>query len=412
MRLAWGARVSPEFRRLALEIAALAGGSANDLMACIAFETGRAFSPSVRNAQSGATGLIQFMPKTAVGLGTTVDALAQMTAEEQMDRYVRAYFAQYAGRCSTLEDMYMAIFWPRAIGQPNDTALVSDADGAAYAQNKGLDLNADGTITKDEAAAHVRRLLAEGLEPGNYSEEETTMDQSAAAATAMNVGGSLLSMLNPVAGMLFNAFAPRVQARIATAVDRASGTPGAGQAIATALSDVILQQVKQLTGRQDDLEAVAVARRSPDIVAKVEQAAEATLEQKLKEYAPILDKMAQWDQARWQAEREGRDAAADRAIKEHAAGLWDMTRALVYAAAFLIIVIASALLGALIVQATTGQRTLDPGLLGLAGPILMAAIGAFGAIIAYRFDGSRQQSEQARMLSRAIERDITKGDGK
>ena len=47
------------------------GISEADLMAVMSFETGGTFNPGIRNAAgSGATGLIQFMPSTAAGLGT------------------------------------------------------------------------------------------------------------------------------------------------------------------------------------------------------------------------------------------------------------------------------------------------------------------------------------------------------
>ena len=55
-----------------------------DLLCCMAFETGRTFNPAIRNS-IGATGLIQFIPSTARGLGTTTDALASMTRVQQMD---------------------------------------------------------------------------------------------------------------------------------------------------------------------------------------------------------------------------------------------------------------------------------------------------------------------------------------
>ena len=99
-------------------IAGRLGVPADDLMACMAWETGRTFNPAVRNmAGSGATGLIQFMPSTARALGTTTDALAAMSAERQLD-YVEAYFQPYRGRLRDLGDLYMAILWPRGIGQP------------------------------------------------------------------------------------------------------------------------------------------------------------------------------------------------------------------------------------------------------------------------------------------------------
>ena len=63
--LAWGAKVSPEFREKVRSIAARIGTEPSSLMACIAFETGRTFSPKARNPGSSATGLIQFMANTA-----------------------------------------------------------------------------------------------------------------------------------------------------------------------------------------------------------------------------------------------------------------------------------------------------------------------------------------------------------
>jgi hypothetical protein len=163
MKLAWGAKVSQEFRD---EIARICRefdwpeDHASWLMSCIAFESGESFSPSVKNAAgSGATGLIQFMPATARGLGTTTDALADMEAVEQLE-YVQKYFKPYASRIHSLPDMYLAILLPKYVGQPDDTVLFSG--GIAYRQNSGLDSNRDGEITKAEAAGKVAAKLVKG----------------------------------------------------------------------------------------------------------------------------------------------------------------------------------------------------------------------------------------------------------
>jgi hypothetical protein len=134
-------------------------------MAAMAFETGETFSPSIRNSVSGATGLIQFMPSTAQSLGTTTTALAAMTDVQQLE-YVERYFRGRAGQLGTVEDVYMAILWPRAVGQPNSYTLFSDPS-VQYRQNRGLDANGDGSVTKDEAASPVRRKLNKGLLPAN-----------------------------------------------------------------------------------------------------------------------------------------------------------------------------------------------------------------------------------------------------
>jgi hypothetical protein len=163
-KLAWGARVSPEFRRRVKEICAGLECDPNHLMAAMAFESAETFSPSVRNRLSGATGLIQFMPSTAQRLGTTTDALAAMTAEQQLD-YVSRYFSPYRGRLGTLEDVYMVILWPKAVGAPNDAALFAKPS-TAYEQNKALDVNGDGVVSKFEAAQFVRAKLTKGLGAG------------------------------------------------------------------------------------------------------------------------------------------------------------------------------------------------------------------------------------------------------
>jgi hypothetical protein len=166
--LAWGAQVTPAFRRRLYQLVSNLGwkeAQASELMAVMAFETGRTFSPSVSNPLSSATGLIQFMAATARGLGTSTQALARMSAVEQLD-WVEKYFRPNAARIHTLEDLYMAVLWPRGIGKLLEYSLWKTGT-RAYAVNKGLDANRDGRVTKREAAAAVRRQLKDGLQPGN-----------------------------------------------------------------------------------------------------------------------------------------------------------------------------------------------------------------------------------------------------
>jgi hypothetical protein len=166
--LAWGARVSQAFRDQVRTIASGLGCDADHLMAAMAFETGETFSPSIRNAAgSGATGLIQFMPSTAQALGTTTTGLAAMSAEQQL-AFVERYFAPFRGKLATLEDVYMAILWPRAVGQPNSYVLFSrSGKPRTYQQNAGLDRDGDGNVTKQEAASVVAAKLAKGRRPEN-----------------------------------------------------------------------------------------------------------------------------------------------------------------------------------------------------------------------------------------------------
>jgi Subtilase family/Domain of unknown function (DUF4114)/LysM domain/LGFP repeat len=151
--------VTPEFLNKVAAIGQRLGVAPEYLMAVMAFETGQSYSPKIRNNASGATGLIQFIPSTAKGLGTSTAALANMSAIEQLD-YVEKYFSPYKDRLKTLEDVYMAVLWPKAVGKNNNYHLFAQP-GQAYAQNKGLDLNDDGVVTKQEAASKVRKFLPE-----------------------------------------------------------------------------------------------------------------------------------------------------------------------------------------------------------------------------------------------------------
>lgn len=189
MQIAWGNKVSPEFLSKVKNIVATLGMPADtgpgDLLSCIAWESGRTFSASVVNkAGSGATGLIQFMPATAIvyfntpaeiaamsdmqkktaGLAACV-TLGKMTAEEQLD-YVLKYFIPYKGRIQNLGDLYMGILYPKAIGKPDDYALFTDGT-TAYRQNAGIDLNKDGQVTRAECLVKILAMKQEGLQPGN-----------------------------------------------------------------------------------------------------------------------------------------------------------------------------------------------------------------------------------------------------
>lgn len=170
--IAWGKKVKDihgsVFKERVIEISEKLDIDPNHLMSTMAFETGRTFSPNVLNmAGSGAVGLIQFMPSTAHSLGTSTAQLKAMSAIEQLS-YVKKYFKKWTKNRSliSLSDVYMAVLYPKAIGKLESYILFA-LGSKSYDQNKGLDINSDGKITKAEAAHKVEQMLVEGMRTEN-----------------------------------------------------------------------------------------------------------------------------------------------------------------------------------------------------------------------------------------------------
>lgn len=98
-------------------------------------------------------GLIQFAQQTAYGLGTSPDALRNMTALQQLD-YVYKYFAPKAGKFHSIYDLYLYNFLPSSVGY-GDSHIIGSENGLAYAasvaqSNPGFNLDKNGYITISE----------------------------------------------------------------------------------------------------------------------------------------------------------------------------------------------------------------------------------------------------------------------
>lgn len=145
----------PGFKAALEKTASNLGIDPNHLIAIMKQESG--LNPKAVNKSSHATGLIQFMPKTAKGLGTSVQALYNMSATEQMP-WVEKYFrANHIKPGMGLGDLYMAVFYPAAVGKSNNH-VIGKSGGAVYNQNRGLDRNKDGVITVSDVKQSVARF--------------------------------------------------------------------------------------------------------------------------------------------------------------------------------------------------------------------------------------------------------------
>jgi len=152
--------VTAEFLNGVENMAQRLGTRPEYILSVMSFETGGTFDPAKRNG-IGATGLIQFLPGTAQGLGTSTDRLAQMSSVEQL-RYVEKYFdqAQFRGRLGSLEGLYTAVLSGRARQNSDDVLFTRGT--RAYEQNP-LDWNNDGNITAGEAVTPVAARMFGGV---------------------------------------------------------------------------------------------------------------------------------------------------------------------------------------------------------------------------------------------------------
>lgn len=124
------------------------------------------------NIYSNAIGLIQFIPRTALWLGTTPKEISEMSKIQQLDlvymylRYYKlknfnnynkklnnGYFPESKNTFKSKEQLYLAIFYPAALNKADFLNLGGEI---VAEQNKNIDLNNDGQITKGELFKFVR----------------------------------------------------------------------------------------------------------------------------------------------------------------------------------------------------------------------------------------------------------------
>lgn len=114
------------------------------------------------NPNGHASGLIQFMPDTLVGLGWKDGhaAFRQLAAHEQLP-YVQKYFTPHVGKLINAAAIYTATFLPADLahaGTP-DFVLVQKGGrrGWAFDVNAGFDANRDLAITVSELDLAIKR---------------------------------------------------------------------------------------------------------------------------------------------------------------------------------------------------------------------------------------------------------------
>ena len=129
-----------------------------DLLSIMYIESG--LNPQAQNPITNATGLIQFMPSTAKRLGTTVENLYKMNATQQL-KYVKKYLLPFKDKINNVYDLYFAVFFPNAIGKPNDYVLQTQTlpPKIIAKSNKNIDTNKDNKLTKQEVINWINKNI-------------------------------------------------------------------------------------------------------------------------------------------------------------------------------------------------------------------------------------------------------------
>jgi hypothetical protein len=214
---------------------------------------------------------------------------------------------------------------------------------------------------------------------------ETPMSDSPSFDWSMlaKAGGAIASIFNPAIGLAITALSPLLQEKITKTVAKHTDDPKVAAEIGKTLSDVVMDTTKLITGKSDDLEAVAVMRKDPALVAKVE----AAVTSKLAEIAPFLDKVSELE-AR---ERADTIIAQDAAAARNRAEAWDMTPWLVgFMGGMVLLVVGFFGAVAIMDMVKNGKVATEvwAALTGVSGTLL----GILGTIYAYRFASTQQSA--------------------
>ena len=144
------------------------GINQSELLGLIASES--SFDPKAVNKDTGATGLIQFMPEVAESLGTTTDEIQKMSRAEQVKLIDKYFDMNKLPDNPTAGQLKTNVLMPAYTDKSDDFELMTKnkkfTDGETgnpntYSQNKGLDYNKDGFVTVGEAGESVTKKMKE-----------------------------------------------------------------------------------------------------------------------------------------------------------------------------------------------------------------------------------------------------------
>ena len=157
-----------DFLEAVKEVSQKRGMNQAEFLGAIASESG--LDPKAVNKDTGATGLIQFLPEVAESLGTTTDKISEMSRAEQVKLIDKYFDMNKLPDNPTAGQLKTNILMPAYTDKGDDFELMTKnkqfTDGEAgnpntYSQNKGLDYNEDGFITVGEAGESIIKKMRE-----------------------------------------------------------------------------------------------------------------------------------------------------------------------------------------------------------------------------------------------------------
>ena len=168
---------------------------------------------------------------------------------------------------------------------------------------------------------------------------------------------------------------------MAKEINRHTNDPAIGNQIA----DSVIQAAQQVTNQLDPINAAADVRKDPAALQKVENDTLA----KLNDMAPMLDKLAQYEQAGWTSEEASRDAAAARAKGDS----YDMSPLLSHSAIYMVAGLLIMLVVVMAIQAWFAEdHEPSTAMMTLFGPLAGIVFGEFKTLYSYRYGTTRSSN--------------------
>lgn len=215
------------------------------------------------------------------------------------------------------------------------------------------------------AAAPIEEVDLSGLPPREEQTEEVKDDMD---PVTIGLGISLLKSV-------FDVFSPLAAQKAEKALAKHTDT-----ATAKEITENLLSKIKEVGGSEDQIAAVAAVRADAKKIAEVEDYTIA----KFDEWAPLLDKLEQFDRNKLADEDASRDAASRRAVAENDGQDELLTRSIVNLMTGVAVALGSGVLILMILDKPFGE------LMALFGGVVGVIIGKFGTRVDYRYGSSRQ----------------------